>query len=101
MLSGCMSHNDAMLNAKLLEVEKLYDNGQYNEAKKICVEEILVKDPYNEDAIKSLDKIYQKLHDMAEQKRQRIENSDDASEWSHIPGNYFVDKNHVINKWGK
>ena len=97
-----MSHDGAILNAKISEIDKLYNNGQYLDARNIC-EKILCEYPNNEDATKSLGKIYQKLYgiDMAEQKKQRIDDNDDASEWSHIPGDYFVDENHVINKWGK
>lgn len=100
VLSGCMSQEDKILNAKLLEVDKLYDNGQYIEARNKC-EEILAKDPYNEDAIKSLGNIYQKLYGIAIQKRQIIENNiDDASEWSHIPGDYIIDRNQMKCNWG-
>lgn len=94
-----MSHSDATLNAKLSEIDKLYDNGQYMDARNVC-EAILVKDPYNEDAINALKKIYQKLYQETEQKRQRIEDSDDASEWRHIPGEYIIDRNHMILKFG-
>jgi Flp pilus assembly secretin CpaC len=50
----------------------LYKNELYSQARD-ALEKILIKDPYNQDAISMLDKIYERLYNVASQRRKNEE----------------------------
>ncbi len=57
------------INVLLKQSEILYANKQYSKVRD-NMEKILIKDPYNEQAIFMLDKVYKKLYKVAEARRE-------------------------------
>jgi len=57
------------INVLLKQSEILYKNKQYSKVRD-NMEKVLIKDPYNEQAIFMLDKVYKKLYKVAEARRE-------------------------------
>lgn len=84
LLFGCGTLE--RINNKLAEVDKLYAQAHYIQARDKC-EQVLIEYPYNKKAIKKLNKIYCKIRMINSNKQRKSDLNDiDASEWSQIPG---------------
>ena len=101
LLFGCTTSE--RINNKLGEVDKLYDQAHYSQARDKC-EQILIEYPYNKMATKKLKEIYLKLRTIGSNRQRKFDFEDisdiDASEWSQIQGIDFVGPGYRIYKYG-
>lgn len=76
MLCGCNASDVSTRESEIDKVRILFNNAKYDEARHLC-EDILADDPYNQEAIQYVKKIY-------DRKRSNYPNSRliDASHWS-------------------
>ncbi len=94
-VDGAHKDRQREISALYTKAQKLYRNKQYTMARDLC-ESIFVMDPYNQNAIRLLEKIYRQMYFYSELRSyNEMLRNDAETVWSWVPGSAKTTKNIV------